>query len=143
MASSIRTSETLRTEAEQGDVRAQFELGRRYMHGQDVVRDFNQAAIWLQRAADAGHLVAAIYVNELKAKQEESALVRPVGFERWLDRAMRKMKRTEQRHLMLWHAEQEKKRQSRQRWARYLMGLGSFLSGLGLIGAASIWHGLF
>ena len=41
--------------AENGDVRAQFNLGTMYDLGQGVARDFSEAVKWFRRAAEQGH----------------------------------------------------------------------------------------
>ena len=44
--------------AEQGDTRAQFDLGRRYSTGRGVPRDDAEAVRWFQQAAERGHFSA-------------------------------------------------------------------------------------
>lgn len=41
--------------AENGDVRAQYALGRLYEKGKGVERDFAQAFVWYRKAAEKGH----------------------------------------------------------------------------------------
>jgi len=43
------------TEAEQGDVDAQYSLGVRYHEGQGVNQDYAQAALWWRKAAERGY----------------------------------------------------------------------------------------
>jgi S1-C subfamily serine protease len=47
--------EELRTLAEQGDIDAQFNLGRKYGKGKGVEKDYKQGAYWLTKAAEQGH----------------------------------------------------------------------------------------
>jgi len=58
----------LQTEAEKGDRNAQFALAVRYQFGNGVKPDFNKAADWYSKAANAGHLgamnnLAALYFD--------------------------------------------------------------------------------
>jgi len=50
-----RTQAKAATEAEQGDVDAQYSLGVRYHEGQGVNQDCAQAAYWWRRAAEQGY----------------------------------------------------------------------------------------
>jgi hypothetical protein len=45
----------VRTKAEQGDAKAQFNLGWRYYVGQDVPHDVAEAVKWTRRAAEQGN----------------------------------------------------------------------------------------
>ena len=45
----------LRLAAEQGDARAQVELGARYENGRGVEQDYRSAVVWFRRAAEQGH----------------------------------------------------------------------------------------
>ena len=53
-----RSIEALNYDASQGDVEAEFELGRRYALGAGVERDFAEAVKWYRRAAEKGHAKA-------------------------------------------------------------------------------------
>ena len=48
----------LRLAAEQGDARAQTELGARYENGRGVARDYRAAVSWFRRAAAQGYVPA-------------------------------------------------------------------------------------
>jgi hypothetical protein len=48
----------VRTKAEQGDAKAQFNLGWRYYVGQDVPHDVAEAVKWTRRAAEQGNIDA-------------------------------------------------------------------------------------
>jgi TPR repeat protein len=41
--------------ADQGDERAQFNIGWAYEHGKGVLKDYKQAVKWYRKAADQGH----------------------------------------------------------------------------------------
>jgi TPR repeat protein len=47
--------ESLRKTAEQGDARAQYELGEMYDKGEGVAANSNEAVKWYRRAAEQGH----------------------------------------------------------------------------------------
>ena len=54
--------------ANQGDVKAQYNLGSMYENGQGVAQNYQQAAKWYQKAATQGYAMAqnnlgAIYAN--------------------------------------------------------------------------------
>jgi len=49
--------------AEQGDVRAQFNLGLMYNGGDGVARDAKQAVYWFQKAAEQGYADAQYYLG--------------------------------------------------------------------------------
>jgi len=56
----------LRRLADQGDAKAQYELGVRYAHGYGVSRDDQEAAKWYRQAAeqgeaDAQHALGVMY----------------------------------------------------------------------------------
>lgn len=64
--------------AEQGDVRAQYYLGRMYEKGQGVREDVGQARLWYARAAEGGHApaqyrVAAAYAFGLGGLERDHA----------------------------------------------------------------------
>src|SRR5262245_46876195 len=48
----------LRRTAEDGDVIAQYKLGEKYYSGQDLPKDFTQAAKWFRKAAEQGYAPA-------------------------------------------------------------------------------------
>ena len=54
-----------RARAEQGDTKAQYELGCIYASGEIVPQDDAEAARWLQMAADQGHAAAQTYLGTL------------------------------------------------------------------------------
>ena len=47
-----------RLAAEQGDARAQFNLGICYLNSINVTKDYAEAVKWLRKAADQGHAAA-------------------------------------------------------------------------------------
>lgn len=53
-----QTPPTLRSQAEKGNVTAQFKLGFEYLSGQGVPRNLQKAAKWLRRAAEQGSATA-------------------------------------------------------------------------------------
>lgn len=55
-----------RTEAEQGDAFAQFELGEAYYYGKGVEQDFRKAVYWLSKANEQGHDFAYVYLDRAK-----------------------------------------------------------------------------
>ena len=57
-----------RARAEQGDVDAQYDLGRAYAIGNDVERDRSKAIKWYAAAAKAGHLEAQYALGSLFQK---------------------------------------------------------------------------
>ena len=59
----------LRLAAEQGDARAQTELGARYENGRGVARDYRAAVSWFRRAAARRNLVEAVRWYRLAAEQ--------------------------------------------------------------------------
>lgn len=63
--------------ADDGDVRAQYALGRLYEKGKGVGRDFAQAFSWYRKAAEKGHpdsqyRLAVGYVYGLGTKKDEA-----------------------------------------------------------------------
>ena len=50
--------EQIKTKAEDGDARAQFNLGRMYAEGRGVTKDEEEAFKWVRRAAEQGHTAA-------------------------------------------------------------------------------------
>lgn len=63
--------------AENGDVRAQYAIGRLYEKGKGVERDFAQAFIWYQKAAEKHHAdseyrLAVGYAFGLGVKKDEA-----------------------------------------------------------------------
>ena len=59
--------ETLRA-AEQGDAKAQFNLGRMYYTGKGVPQDEAQAVQWLRKAAEQGEANAQFILGSMYAK---------------------------------------------------------------------------
>lgn len=53
----------LRRAAAMGEARAQYRLGRRFLHGLDVLEDPAQGHVWMLKAAAAGHDGAPHYVD--------------------------------------------------------------------------------
>lgn len=65
---------TLINRAEQGDVRAQYELGKRYQYGSDVAKSRTKAHHWLYKASEAGlpeakYALAMFYQKYVKTTQ--------------------------------------------------------------------------
>ena len=63
--------------AENGDVRAQYAIGRLYEKGKGVERDFAQAFVWYQKAAEKDHAdsqyrLAVGYALGLGVKKDEA-----------------------------------------------------------------------
>jgi len=52
----------LRMAAEQGDAKAQFDLGRLYSEGNGVRKDNAEAAKWIRKAAEQGHAMAQFHL---------------------------------------------------------------------------------
>lgn len=53
--------------AEQGDARAQVDLGYMYYNGQGITQDYQQAAYWMRRAAEQGNAVAQTLLGNMYA----------------------------------------------------------------------------
>lgn len=145
-----QTTEELRAAAQNGDPRAQFELGRRYFHGDGVERDPERAAHWLHRASSRGHFVARIYLNELivEADAPEAQPAEPnpaamparrsdAGFERWLGHAISEMRRGESRRALTRRAAIGAKAAERLQRRRRLTG--AIVGGALLALALSLW----
>ena len=49
---------TYRKAAEQGDAKAQFNLGDCYYFGKGIKKDYNEAVQWFRKAAEQGHASA-------------------------------------------------------------------------------------
>src|SRR5439155_330488 len=52
-----------RARAEQGDAKAQSDLGHKYFHGNGVPQDYAEAARWYRKAADQGYAKAQYAVG--------------------------------------------------------------------------------
>ena len=63
-------SPALRTAAAANDPAAAYEIGARYAEGRGVPQNMTEAAIWLQRAADAGFAPAQFRLASLNEKGE-------------------------------------------------------------------------
>ncbi|MDD2608200.1 MAG: tetratricopeptide repeat protein [Giesbergeria sp.] len=61
---------TLRAYAEMGHILAQYQLAQRHYSGDGVPRDLALAAMWYQRAADAGEPRSQLALAQLYAKGE-------------------------------------------------------------------------
>ena len=61
---------SLRTDAEQGNADAQFNLGVMYANGEDVPRDAAEAVRWYRLAADQGHAAAQYNLGGMYALGE-------------------------------------------------------------------------
>ena len=61
---------TLRAYAEMGHILAQYQLAQRHYNGDGVPRDLALAAMWFQRAADAGEPRSQLALAQLYAKGE-------------------------------------------------------------------------
>jgi TPR repeat protein len=59
-----------RKAADQGNARAQFNLGVLYANGQGVAQDYAEAARWYRKAADQGHADAQNNLGLLAAKKK-------------------------------------------------------------------------
>ena len=64
-------------DAEQGETRAQFNLGTMYDHGEGVIEDDAEAARWYRMAAEQGHASAQfnlglMYDNGLGVIEDDS-----------------------------------------------------------------------
>jgi hypothetical protein len=78
--------QALRARAEQGDLRAQVELGQRYEHGQGLPRDAAEAMLWYHKAADQGSAegqfnLGLMYLYAFDVKSDDSQAAR------WLRKA--------------------------------------------------------
>ena len=56
------------TLAEQGDSKAQYNLGARYMKGEGVPQDNAKAVVWYRKAADQGHALAQFMLGIVYAR---------------------------------------------------------------------------
>ena len=63
-----RAAAWYRKAAEQGDARAQTNLGGMYGNGQGVARDYVQAAVWYRKAAEQGDPIAQFNLGLAYAK---------------------------------------------------------------------------
>ena len=55
----------LKAKAENGDAKAQMQLGKAFVQGAGVARDYKQAALWLGNAASNGNIEAEAMFGEL------------------------------------------------------------------------------
>lgn len=55
--------------AEAGNVESKFKLGEYYEHGNGVVRNYQLAAFWYQKAVEAGHPLASLNLSWLRLKE--------------------------------------------------------------------------
>lgn len=60
----------LQKEAEAGDAKAQYDLGRMYEGGEGVPKDAAKAVEWLQKAAAQGHADAQALLGRMYARGE-------------------------------------------------------------------------
>jgi len=67
-----KTAEFVRQRAEGGSASAQYDLGKRYMIGDGVEKNFTKARQWLQASAKQGNEMAVAKLAEL-AKLEKEA----------------------------------------------------------------------
>jgi hypothetical protein len=51
--------------AEEGDIRAQFELGDAYYQGDGVPKDYGEAHVWFRKAAEQFHLYANLNLGDM------------------------------------------------------------------------------
>ena len=98
----------------QGDIEAQYNLGKRYYHGDGVEQDYEQAVYWLQKAAEQGHVEAKAQLNASRETYKA-------------EKKLLNMKRTE---VFICYAHNDKK---------YFDELKEFLKPLGHLGI-KIWH---
>ncbi len=72
--------ESLKNKAQNGDSKAQFELGRCYHEGEGFTKDYQQAVYWFRKAAEKGNANAQFYLGlcyyngEGVAKDEQQAI---------------------------------------------------------------------
>lgn len=71
---------TLSSQAEQGDAVAQFELGNRYLKGEQVQQDNFEALRWFKLAADSGNVnaqynIAVMYLNGIGVIKDSAEAV--------------------------------------------------------------------
>jgi hypothetical protein len=62
---STLTFDEIKLKAKQGDIVAQFELGRMYLEGEGVAEDTEEAMSWLRKAAEKGHAHAQFQLGML------------------------------------------------------------------------------
>lgn len=62
---SLEEASASRTRAEQGDPKAEFDLGTRYYYGRGVPQDYPEAARWYRKAADQGNAKAQFYLGSM------------------------------------------------------------------------------
>ncbi len=76
----------LKTAAKRGDPEAQFELGLYYHDGLEVVRDYEAAGVWFQRAAQQGHPGAELALGKM-CLNAEGGLPDELQAVKWIRRA--------------------------------------------------------
>ena len=61
--------DTIQKTAQQGEAKAQYDLGVMYRDGRGVEQSYEQAAYWLQQSADQGETLAQSNLETLPATQ--------------------------------------------------------------------------
>jgi uncharacterized protein len=69
--------------ASQGDVRAQYDLGKMYQNGQSVPRDLDTAEMWMRRAAGNNYVPAQYELGFMLSHQGQSALLDESEAAKW------------------------------------------------------------
>lgn len=62
-ASAQNSFKKIKQKAEQGNAKAQFSLGKMYVEGKGVSKDFKKAAYWCKKAAKQGYAKAQFYLG--------------------------------------------------------------------------------
>ena len=78
---------TLRSRAEQGDLKAQFSLGLAYFRGTGVTKDWDQALKWFRPAAEKGNATAQFCVGVIYFNRDTESPTNDVEAYRWFLRA--------------------------------------------------------
>ena len=59
--------------AEQGDIEAQYRIGRLYFYGfEDMKKDYREGKRWLKKAADSGHPLAVFELGKMKLQSKKT-----------------------------------------------------------------------
>lgn len=62
----VEPLEQLKARAQAGDAKAQYQLGLRYLTGDDAPQHYGRAADWLRRSADQGNVDAQFRLGRLR-----------------------------------------------------------------------------
>lgn len=79
--------EWYRKSADQGNAAGEFGLGQMYAKGEGVKADPEQARIYIQRAADKGHLPAVLLMRDLTRSGDLGVKIDPIQSAAWDARA--------------------------------------------------------